>query len=133
MSSLIPVLLFCIGGIFDAIMDTLSDHFGTSVFKSLNPQFWNKNLSWTNKYVDGDPSKGLVKWWVFNKPVCFTDGWHLAKTIKEILNAAALTLAIQYVHTPTVRIADTIGTFLLIGVARDIVFSVFYDEILKSK
>ena len=59
----ISIILYCIGGIFDAVMDTLSDHFSISVFKHLNPSYWNKNISWTNKYVEGIPSKGYRRVW----------------------------------------------------------------------
>ena len=126
---LIPLILYCIGGIFDALMDTCSDHFSVSIFKNFNPQFWNKNVSWTNKYIDNSPSKGLKKWYIFNVPACFTDAWHLFKTLKEVFNSTAITCAIY----PSGPFLTWFITFLLVGIARDIIFVIFYDDILKQK
>ena len=126
---LIPLILYCVGGVFDAMMDTCSDHFSVSIFKNLNPYFWNKNLSWTNKYINNDPNKGMKKWWIFNKPACFTDAWHLFKTLKEVFNSAAITCAIY----PDTDIVTWLVTFSLVGIARDCIFVVLYDYVLKQK
>lgn len=126
---IIPIILYCIGGIFDALMDTCSDHFSVSIFKNLNPNYWSKSVSWTNKYIDNNPSKGLKKWWIFNKPTCLTDAWHLFKTLKEIFNGAAITCAIY----PDTDVVTWLITFVLVGIARDIIFVVLYDYALKQK
>ena len=51
---------------FNATMDTLQDHFSTSIFKNLNPNFWNPNVSW--KVISN--FLGIVR----------LDAWHLAKS-----------------------------------------------------
>jgi len=129
--SLIPILPYSLGGIADAIMDTCSDHFSVSIFKNLNPNYWNKNISWTNKYIDNDVKKGLKKWWIFNKPVALTDAWHLFKSIKEILNTLAITSAILIPFTFEFWYIPLY--FILVGLSRDLVFDIFYNYLLKSK
>ena len=60
-----------------AIKDTLAFHYGKSVFAGLDPQFWNPNISWKNKYADwpDDPSPAFIlSDTVF---VFLTDAWHL--------------------------------------------------------
>ncbi len=54
-----------IAGFFDAIKDTLSDHFSISVFRKLNPLFWDKIPSAKGKKILGMR---------FN-------GWHIAKML----------------------------------------------------
>lgn len=69
-----------LAAICNAVMDTSVHHYSTSVFKKLNPKFWNGEISWKNKYIDGDPSKGRVKWFFgLAKPVQLTDAFHFFK------------------------------------------------------
>ena len=128
---LIPILLYCIGGIFDALMDTCSDHFSISIFKNKNPNYWNKNVSWTNKYVDNTPSKGFKKWKGIVLPVTLTDAWHLFKSTKEIFNSLALASA-AYIGFPY-DFTLIVIYFVIAGLSRNLVFSIFYDRLLKSK
>jgi hypothetical protein len=128
---LIPVLLYCIGGIFDAMMDTCSDHFSISVFKNLNPNYWNKNVSWSNKYVNNDPTQGFKRWCGIIIPVALTDAWHLFKSSKEIFNCLALASA-AYIGFPY-SFDLIILYFVIAGLSRDLVFVIFYDHLLKSK
>lgn len=128
---IIPILLYCIGGIFDAVMDTCSDHFYSSVFKNLNPSYWNKNVSWINKYVNKDPKQGFKKMLGIVIPVAFTDAWHMAKSLKEIFNCLALTAAL-YIDFPY-SINIIILYFVVAGVLRNIIFDIFYNIILVNK
>lgn len=74
------VFLF-ISGIFNGSMDALSYKFGASFFSKLNPQFWNPNLSWKNKWKNGDPKQGPNFLFSNNALVSLTDGWHLTKAL----------------------------------------------------
>lgn len=128
---LIPILLYCIGGIFDALMDTCSDHFSISIFKNKNPNYWNKNQSWTNKYVNNDPTQGFKRWHGIIIPAALTDAWHLFKSIKEIFNSLALASA-AYIGFPY-DFTLIVIYFVIAGLSRNLVFSIFYDRLLKSK
>ena len=128
---LIPILLYCIGGIFDAVMDTCSDHFDISVFKNLSPSYWNKNVSWVNKYVNGDPKLGFKKKWGIVIPPAFLDAWHLAKSIKEVFNCLVLSAALYIGFSYSIDLL--ILWFIIAGVSRDYFFGIFYNNILLSK
>ena len=79
-------LFFCLAALFNAGQDSISHHYNTSFANALdlNEQFWNPSISWQNKYVERDPSKGRRKidllLFKFDVPAAFTDGWHLLKT-----------------------------------------------------
>ena len=61
----------------DGVMDELFDHFTTSAFKGLNPNFWNPNISW-------EKSRTILGYHI--------DAWHLTKSALIIgLTAAVLT------------------------------------------
>lgn len=132
-------LLVVLAAICDAIMDTLWHHYGDSVFKNLNLQFWNPKISWKNKYIDNNPNKGRKKWKIlgfeFNKPVQISDGWHIFKTIKIILLISVITLA--YFVIPLETSLNIIVKFVILltglGVIRNSVFSLFYERLLVNK
>ena len=133
--TLIPVFFYVLSGICDAIIDTLSHHFGMSVFYFMDHQFWDPNISWKNKYVNGDPVEGYVKWKLlgisFTKPVQLTDGFHFVKMIREGSNILAITTAliVPFVFS----IFYTILFFIILSAARNNSFSLFYNKILISK
>jgi len=133
--TIIPIIIYCLSGICDAIMDTLSHHYNISIFKDKNQLFWNPLFSWKNKYVDGNPKNGLVKWKIFTifvtKPVQLTDAWHFLKMIREIFNALAIVLA--GVITFNYGILFLLSYLLILGITRNYIFSLFYDIILIKK
>ena len=129
---LIPICLYALSNVADAIMDTLIHHFSISIFSNLNKSYWNPYLSWYNKYNGLDSSKGLKQidlgLFKINKPVILTDAWHLFKTIKELLTvlaiASMLLLNLELTY-------DKIAYFLLTLIAvRALIFNLFYNKIL---
>lgn len=84
-------------GIFQAVMDTLDFHYGSSVFARLkNQQYWDQDISWKNKYAKADGNEVWI-----NKPrfwgsttvfVWLTDGWHLI----EVFRNTAIVLAVLF-------------------------------------
>jgi len=80
LSITIGVLLF-ISSVANGIMDKLMFHYAISIFKNLNPSFWNPLVSWKNKWKNGNKSEGerfLGSSTIF---VNLTDAWHLFKSI----------------------------------------------------
>ena len=133
--SIIPIILYCLSGICDAIMDTCSDHYSISILKKMNPNIWNKNISWVNKYNDDNPANGLkkIKFFGFevNYPVQFTDAWHFFKMVKEGLNILAIIVAISInINFSALFI---LGYFIILSVLRNVCFNLFYNKILLNK
>jgi len=60
-----------------AIKDTLAFHFGKSIFKDFDPQFWNPNVSWMNKYTDWPDDPTPAFFLADTALVWLTDAWHL--------------------------------------------------------
>lgn len=130
----IPIILYILSGICDAIMDTIKDHFSISIFSKLNEQYWNPIISWRNKYVNGDPQKGFIKITIlgvkFTKHVAFTDAWHLFKSIREVLIGLAITSGIYFgLHF---NFLYSVIFLIVLGVLRNVFFSLFYDKILRK-
>jgi len=79
----LAALFIALAAACNAVMDKTTHHFGSSIFKNLNPHIWNANVAWRGKYVNGDPTQGRVTisilGFTFNKPVQFVDAWHFFK------------------------------------------------------
>lgn len=84
--SVLSVLFFGLAAICNAMMDTLQFHWSTFRWKDkVNPQYWNPELSWHNKYIDGDPEKGFRFKYPFGGLANFLDAWHLFKMMQIFL------------------------------------------------
>ncbi len=129
----LSLLCYVISGILDAVMDITTQKYNASIFSHWNPKYWNPAISWENKYIDGDVNKGRrqinLGLFKINVPVQLTDGWHLLKMLREILNVTAIIMAIN-VSMPF-SLMHTIYLFILFGVTRNLMFSLFYNKILK--
>lgn len=130
-TSLIFIIL---AAICNAVMDTSVHHFHTSKFNTLNPYFWDGEISWKNKYIDGDPSKGRVKWYFgVNKPVQITDAFHFFKMLMITFiclsvitfDKCAVLFGCEYSVLNFLVILGVYGTIW------NTVFSLFYNKILR--
>ncbi len=77
----ISIILLVLGGIGKAIRDTLAHHFEKSIFKNLNPYFWNPVLSCNNKWKGGNKINGEKFFQSSNLLVALTEGWHVGEFI----------------------------------------------------
>jgi hypothetical protein len=108
MKSFVSYLLVALAASIDAILDSLKDHFSVSIFKGLNPNFWNPNVSWATSFT------ALGVHW---------DAWHLTKF--GLL--ASIFLAIQFSKQVAIKWWINILIYFAIWW---IFFEVFYSHIL---
>ncbi len=78
------LILLLLSGVSNAIKDTVDHHYPISIFKNFNPKFWSRELSWRNKYKDGDPLQGEAFWGSTTYFVVLTDAWHLFDAIEAL-------------------------------------------------
>lgn len=83
-------LSFCSGATW-GLHEKTSHHWGEfSVrFPKANPQFWNPEVSWRNKYVGGNPDLGRKKILGVNVPVHFSDAKHLLASSTQVFGFSA--------------------------------------------
>ena len=126
---MISLFLVIIAAICNAIMDTLSDraHFGRSIFKHKNLNWWLKEASWHQKHIN----KELGKWWI---PEQFSDAWHTFKTIMLFsLIFAIVSFRIPHQFNCTYYWLNYFAWCLILGICWNVTFSLFYETLLKSK
>lgn len=82
----ISLVFISLAGVCKAVMDTLQFHFDESIFWSTSDelaQFYDPDLSWRNKYIDGLEERGRKKFLKFIPvPVFLTDAWHLYQSFQ---------------------------------------------------
>lgn len=123
------LIFIMLAAICNAIMDTITYHWYESIFCGfVNRHWWDPEVSWRNKYKQGQPYNGLKKWWIFDAQ--FTDAWHTFKSLMIVLIALAIItfncLIIHYWY-------EYIIMFIVYGLLWNLTFSLFYNKLLKSK
>jgi len=95
-------LLF-ISGAADGFGDVLQFHYREfeQVFPNANEQWFNPELSWRNKYKNGDPSQGRRYPGSISVFVAGTDAWHATKLTRLTTLTASLAIAPVQVVDPT--------------------------------
>ena len=81
---LIIAVLTVTFGISKAICDISECCFEDSKLSRLNPSFWNKHLSWKNKWKNGEPSQGEKFLGSSTFFVWLTDAWHLFNSLSYV-------------------------------------------------
>lgn len=85
-----PLLLksgcFFIAGSFEGLREEIDFHYSEfqNTFPKANPQFCNPDLSWRNKYKNGDPLQGEAFMFSTNLFVASTDLYHLTNTGRNV-------------------------------------------------
>lgn len=77
----------------DAAQDAITHNFEKSIFRNLNPKFFNPDVSWINKYKDDNPLEGPKFFGSTTFLVWLTDFWHLLKFVK--MNCIWIALAVS--------------------------------------
>jgi hypothetical protein len=124
------VIFVLIAGFFEGVMDTLQFHYSRSVFRLFKNQlFWDPEKSWQNKYKDGDFSKGPRFPFSTTFLVGLTDGWHMAKTFRNLSLFISLPLIGFSIH-------NLIPFIITIIIARSLYgfgFWISYNKLLVSR
>jgi hypothetical protein len=136
---MISLFLIAIAGMCNALYEIIFVSFNQSIFRNLNPLFWNPEVSWQNKWAQPFPQPAEDKWYYFGFTprykerfpysstifVWLTDAWHLFKAIMLTCIMAAIVLYVPIV-SPFVD-------FILLYCTFTFVFTLFYDYIFRVK
>lgn len=91
------LLLVYLAGFGEGHAELLQHHYYKfeKRFPNANKQFWDPELSWTNKYKNNDPAKGPKFWGSSNIFVATTDGYHAFKLLQKASIVGALAININ--------------------------------------
>lgn len=121
-----PVLLIIIAGLANAAMDTVSFHWGTSIFTKYNPNYFNPAVSWVNKWrIENGAITGEKFLFSSTFFVALTDFWHTCKFLYQNCLIAAMVLFVC-----TALESNRLGywvTFFALKILLMVSFSTGYD------
>ena len=89
-----PMGTMFLAGAFNGVSQDLLFHYNEfeNTFPNANPQFWDPEISWVNKYKNGDPLQGekfIGSTTVF---VGTTDGYHAMLSSRDIMIVTSISL-----------------------------------------
>ncbi len=110
-------------------MDVVQFHYYFSVFYTKNAKFnkwFNAEVSWKNKYIDGLEEKGRIKikGTSINFPVQLTDAWHFFKMLMIIFICMTIVFYKPFISPPV--------DILFLGVIFNVTFSLCYNKLFKK-
>ena len=117
------LICVAISGAAEALMDTLQFHYDRSFFIRLeNQTFWRPDLSWKNKWKDGDPQLGERFLGSSTLFVGLTDGWHLFKLVHNLFLFIGLLMISISLYLPLHIAISFVVARVIFGVAFTLVF-----------
>jgi len=127
---MITLICWILAAIFNAAMDVVAYKYDSSIFRKINKhKYYDKRISWRNKYIDGFPHNGRTYWSIGKFKIikydAFTDAWHLFKSLMIICLAISI-VTYQYDNPAISLIQFCILFFVWIKV-----FNLFYKKILR--
>lgn len=92
---IIPSTTMFIAGAFNGVSQDLLFHYDQfqTTFPTANPQFWNPEISWTNKYKNGDPLQGAKFPGSTTLLVGTTDGYHAMLSSRDIMIVTTIAIS----------------------------------------
>lgn len=117
---MISIIFIVLAGICKAIKDTLNFHFYSSVFEKCNHKFWNTEISWKNKYKDGEI--GVPKFFGSTTFLVFlTDAWHLFDFLQTIFSIVAIVVYSKIVFC----IVDIFILYCIFSICFELFYRIF--------
>ena len=92
-----PITAMFIAGAVNGVNQDLLFHYNEfeSTFPNANPQFWNPDISWRNKYLNGDPAQGEKYPGSSTIFAGFTDGYHSTILTRNLFITTSICLSPQ--------------------------------------
>ena len=134
---MISIICLILASICNAIMDVCSFHYEKSIFRKLNPKFFDGSVSWKSKYQDwdnGDNRRRKIFGSKINYPVQLTDSFHFFKSLCIVFICISIaTFDCNLLSIIESQIIRTIIIIVIYGTSWNVFFSLFYNFILVRK
>lgn len=134
---ILPGSTMFVSGLLDGTIESIKFHYYSGFkarFIHANDHFWNPDVSWTNKYKNGNPADGPKFFGSTNALVCTTDAYHGLRTAKNLINTFTVVFYINRVRSESkkIKIRKILLDALILTTIRNIGFTATYSVIFKS-
>jgi hypothetical protein len=121
----IGLVCFVLAGISEGVMDTIQFHYTTSIFFNFKKQlFWDPEISWKNKYKNGDPKQGAKFPLSVTLLVGLTDAWHFFKLLRNLF----IFIGVLFLALPTNNFWICVLWVALARIAFGLSFTISYRK-----
>lgn len=130
-SNIISWSLMTCAGANNAVNNVLQHDYASfkATFPNAHDSYWNPDISWRNKYKNGDPEQGEAFWGSSTVFVGVTDGYHLTNCIRNNMVCAAFAFKIG--DWKKRKWYYWVADFVSYSIAYGIGFNVTYEIIRK--
>lgn len=128
---ILAVKCWILASVCNAVMDVLVFKYRKSIFSKFNPEFWNPNKSWKNKYKNNDEKNGPAFFGSTTFLVFTTDAWHLFQFLSNSLIVLSIILVCN--HFFNFSWWNNIIIFICSKILWGVVFEIFYEKIFRIK
>lgn len=135
--------LLMLSGLSKSVKDTLAHHFNGSIFSNLNRNYWDINISWTNKWTFPYAIDSKPKFWGSTTFLSWTtDAWHLFDTIQSTCWQLAMAICIQksfilysigIICNEKYDYLCVLALLLIIKILIGVPFELTYSHLFKNK
>jgi|DEB0MinimDraft_10_1074344.scaffolds.fasta_scaffold00044_43 hypothetical protein len=132
---MVSTILIALAAIFKAGNDKALFHYSKSIFKNFNPMFFNNDISWKNKWKNGDKEQGEKFPLSSTALVMFTDFYHLSNFFHTSFFQLAI-ISVFFFSLPIFHenMWIMIGlNFILFKVVYGGVFTLFFSYVFERK
>ncbi|MGZ4034861.1 MAG: hypothetical protein ACXVPU_02555 [Bacteroidia bacterium] len=135
---ILPGSTMFISGLLDGTVESIKFHYESGFkprFKQANDQFWNPDISWTNKYKNGCPADGPKFYGSTNALVFTTDAYHSLRTAKNLINTLTIAFYIDHAKSGTHKttLKKVLLDALVLTTIRNIGFTTTYSILFRQR
>ena len=130
---MLTLILLCIAGAANAIMDTIQFKFNESIFSNYSKikQWADPKLSWRNKWKNGERQQGERFPGSSTIFVWTTDLWHFAQSIMISCFVLAI-LSCSRLFSTEYLLLDIVLHFTIFKACFSFTFEIFWSKIFKK-
>jgi hypothetical protein len=134
----VPGSAMFLSGLIDGTLESIKFHYCNGFkarFKNANDQFWNPDISWTNKYKNANPSDGEKFRGSTTALVCTTDAYHGLRTAKNLINTFTVVFYLNRSRNESRKTTwkKILTEALVLTTLRNIGFTATYSGLFKCK
>lgn len=116
----------------NAVMDVLAFKYKKSIFKNLDPEYWNPSISWRNKYKNKRQDDGPAFFLSTTALVFVTDAWHLFQFLSNSLIILAV-IMVFYTAFPYTLWWHHVLVFIGMKAVWGMIFELFFSNVFRDE
>ncbi len=134
---IVPGASMLLSGMLDGTLESISYHYQDGfkrVYTTANDRFWNPEVSWANKYKNGNPKLGPSYFESTDALVFTTDAYHMLRAARNLVNTFTVVYYLneKRCSTQKVKLIKVLEDCVLLATIRSIGFYSTYSILFRQ-